>query len=361
MKIKSLFLTMLACASIFTACSNDDEVTNNGGSAEIKNPAYANFAFAVPGGSFTKATGGAQGDGNEEGSSAENNITNVNIYLFNGDALSQTISLRRADFTPNIEGGATLYKTKKAQLVSAGAYHVYVVVNPSTEFAAGANLTELKASVLSVPAKTGAYCTNNSFMMTNADLEATSDVTLTATNTITNPASVTVNVERIAAKVDFQATADNTYGIKNEKGEDGFGSVTFDAYKIINTRNSAYGLRRVQASDLGGTPTIGGAETPDATGPNTNYVIENLFTQKSSTWDQSLFNTSYSRRHDTYVAFRQLNAGEGSTQTLAYCLENTMQTGAQINGYSTGIILRAKVTLKPANVTGANETGDLYR
>ena len=366
MKIKSLLLAMIACAGMFTACSNDlDEVASDNGQNTEKN-AFASFSFLMPAGTGTRAAGGEQGDGSQQGTLEENQITNVYILLFKGENLAQVETLGRADFTPTDLGSYISYTTKNEIAVDADTYKVYVVVNPTKTFQAGygksqvgtKTLTQFLVDVEQVAVSTGEYCTDNNFMMTNADPAV--DTTVASDNTTGKAKSITVNVERIAAKVTFTPKeagdlAANTYEIKNSSTQAVVGKVTLDAFKVINTRNSAFNLRRVSNGENTSDITIGGKETPIA-GLATNYVVENQWNIKNA-WSESSFTTNYSRKYNTYVAFRYLNTDKG--QTLAYCLENTMPKGNQIEGYTTTVILRGKATFNAGVVIGATE-GEAY-
>lgn len=360
MKIKSLILAMAACAGLFSACSNDliDESTTDS-KQDLEKNAYASFDLVMPNAGAntrTNPNGGDAGDGKVDGTSAENQFGTAQIILFTTDdnKLAQVEVLNRvADFSPTIVGGATHYTTKKDIKVAAASYYVYVILNPATELkleVGATTLKEFQAMVEQVAPQTGKYCTDNQFMMTNADVITATVVE--KTNIEGNAKSVIVNVERLAAKVTFSSKNDkNTYNI-NDTENNVAGTVTFDAYKIINTRNSAFNLRRVGTSLE--DATIGEKET------GSNYVIENKWDIKSS-WNIDNFNANYSRKYNTYVAFRKLNE-KADLQTLAYCLENTMLQKDQMNGYSTGVILRAKIALNAASVTGGvTESGDLYK
>lgn len=352
MKIKSLILAMAACAGLFSACSNEIEgVDENGSKEESVKDAYASFSFVMPNAAGTRAANQV-----EEGSAVENMVTDVNIYLFDQDGIQKQMkSLVRADFTPINNGSAIEYTTKTPFEVSTGDYNVYIIVNPTSQLTATEtmNLTDFLAQIENVPVTTGEYCASNNFMMSNANEKEATHVVITAQNTKESPASVTVNVERTAAKITFVSkVADNTYTITNGENDNVIGNVVFDAYKIINTRNSAYNYKRVGASQE--SNVVGALE-----GTN-KYVIDNIFDQKSAEFKkEEVFIPNYSRKFTDYVAFRQITStGVNSAQTLAYCLENTMNATAQIYGYTTAVILRAKAT-----VTGVNdgEKKDLYK
>lgn len=355
MKIKSLILAMVACAGLFTACSNDltDEVTAGNGQDE-KGNAYASFSFIMPnGGGNTRSnpTGGAEGDGKEQGLAVENQITNVNIYLFENDKCAKIITLDRKDFTPTNQGSSVEYKTVAPFEVATGNYNVYLIVNPTRNLqniSTETTYADFLTTVESVPAKSGEYCTDNKFMMTTADKKEKTAVEVTSANTKESPAEITLNVERTAAKITFSGSVANAFSITDGAGKT-IGSVKFDAFKVINTRNSAYNFKRVGNDKT--SAVQGEKETL------TNFVIENLFSEKTAKFNKDLFQPNYSRKYTDYVAFRKLTGGN---QILAYCLENTMPIDAQIEGYTTTVIFRAKATIEGIN-DGENANKDLYR
>lgn len=341
---------MAACAGLFSACSNDliDEVNPGNETTDGTKDAYASVSFVMPSSGLTRATptSGQNGDGSEIGTSTENNFNDVRILLFkDGVLLTEYTELEKGDFEETIGTNKELiYTTKKDINVASGTYKVYVVLNPTDHFKVELNSTTLTAFQAMEEYATigkGEYCRDNQFMMTNAD--PIEDTVIKQENISGNAKAITVHVERVAAKISYTQKEESydftdTYGNKI--------SVTFDAFKVINTRNSAYNLRRVGMDEF--DVAIGGKETGE------NYVIENKWADKKSYTDE-VFTANYSRRAaDTYVAFRKLTTDPKENQTLAYCMENTMLSTMQINGYSTGIIFRAKATVN-------DETGDLYK
>lgn len=361
MKIKSLILAMAACAGLFSACSNEiDEFNPDNNQNDVKD-AYASFSFIMPNSGAatrTNPNGGQNGDGKEEGLGVENMVSNVNIYLFKGDLCAQVTPLNRNDFTPTNNGSAIEYKTIKPIAVNTGDYNVYIIVNPTsnleTNVKEGVSYNDFINAVEKVKATTGEYCTDNHFMMTNADVKADTEISVTEKNTEKSPAAIAINVERTSAKITFNFKGDkNEFPIEDGNGN-AVGTVVFDAYKIINTKSNAYNFRKVGTS-------FADAVQGEKEIINTNYVIENFFDKKGS-FDSEFFANNYSRKYNTYVAFRTLNGINPKTnaapQILAYCLENTMPVDRQVNGYTTTVIFRAKATITGIN-DGTNK--DLYR
>lgn len=356
MKIKSLILAMAACAGLFSACSNEltDEVNGGNETTTDVKDAYASVSFVMPNVAGTRATPtpGQGGDGTEVGSDSENAFDNVKVLLFkDGVLLTEYKELKKSDFAKTQEGSDIVYTTTKDINVASGTYKVYVVLNPTPNFTVQENVTTLTAFQAMAETATqgqGEYCRTNNFMMTNADVIENTEIK--QENIKGNAKKIKVHVERIAAKIAY-TKAHDSYSFTDSQGNKI--TVTFDAFKVINTRNSAYNLRRVGMNQ--NDVTIGGKETGN------NYVIENKWAEKA-TYSTKVFEDNYSRKaSQDYVAFRALTATGNEAQTLAYCMENTMLKDMQLNGYSTGIIFRAKATVEGITSAEENYKGDLYK
>lgn len=378
MKIKSFILAMVACAGLFTACSEEidgvDNVDGNGN--EVKADAYMSVAFTVPGSSVTRASGGEVGDGPEVGLPVENVVKTADIFLFQNNQLILSQKNIAVKMTSTGDAG-TEYKSA-AFGAPLGTYNVYVIVNPEGSEALsalepGTTLNEFQSKVFNNALATANYCRNEQFLMTNAfacgrivnGTTKEGEVTITlANNTEEKCASVIVSVERAAAKLSFTPKAAASGLDANEHEVANIGKIKITAYKVINTRNSAWFLKRTGDGIVGENPIIGGDETPN-TGSATNYVIENFFydkfNYKEDNFDETFYNTHYSRRFNTYVAWRTMPTTNDAI--LAYCMENTMHKDNQVKGLTTTILFKAKVTPTENKVVigGKNNDGTFYR
>lgn len=382
---------MVACAGLFTACSDViDDVDNGIDNDDSKNTAYLSVSFSMPtAGGSTRATAGEEGDGNEEAVAGEYEISDANVFLFQDDLLKQVITKGESDFGTPVAGAGnvqTVYTTKVPEKVAVGTYKVYIVVNKTdnalTTLPAGTTLATFQEKVFSATIGKGEYCRASHFLMSNAfvvGIEAGQEgvVNITKESTEANPAKVTVTVERAAAKITFVAPTENTMEVKDKSNDKVLGSVLFKSYKVINTRNDAFYLKRVSTSSSDMTPIIGGDETKTGAVVATNYVLENRFAEKTTfvasslankwTTEDGFFQKRYSRKYNTYVAWRKLedlNIASTTGKTLAYCLENTVTQNDQVNGVSTTIIFRAVYTPADGTIQGMKPTewdGTFYR
>lgn len=368
---------MVACAGLFTACSNEvDEVIGNG--PDTKADAYLSVTFSIPNGISTRATGGENGDGEEIGTDVENEVKTADIFLFQNNRLVLSKKQLGVEFTGTGNSQPKEYKTAPFG-VDLGTFNVYVIVNPEgsstlTSLPEGTTLSEFQSKIFENHATQPTYCRNNQFLMTNAfefgkgavvgGNEGEGVVTITnANSTAETCANLVVSVERAAAKISFTPKNKNVYTL--ESGD----KITLKSYKIINTRNSAWFLKRVGVGvgDVD-VPVVGGDETAVG-GAATNYVIENMFDAKKSfkngAFDNDFFAKNYSRRWNTYVAWRKLPetaASEDNLNLIAYCMENTMHRDNQVKGLTTSIVFRAKVEPDADNVIGTmGQDGTFFR
>lgn len=345
MKLRNLFLASVACAGLFTACSNEmDEVIDGNNGTNNAGEAYASFAYTLP--NSGAATRAQDTSGSEVGTNTENNVKEIAFILFNDadGAFKQVVTLDRSKFTPAGGGASTTYQTISPIKIDLATQNVYVVVNPSD---AVKNFNGTRSAFQT--STEANFTIGEEHTMSNAEKIEKYTITPVAANTIQNPVKLTVPVERMAARIDYTTTkTDNKYDVVGSTGD----KVQITNYRIVNKRTNAFLLKRVgtTANDA----VIGASEAADS------YVIDPIFAAKSAAdfFTSATYTNGYSSRLDettlTYVALpKALEAVK-----LAYCHENTMEANIQKNGAATGLVLKATYT--PA-LTGLNLSGDFYR
>lgn len=268
MKIFKLF--PLACAALMmSACSSDDP--SNGGSTGVNDPQYLSVNIVNVGATPSRAS-----DDYVNGSDAENKISKVRFYFFNGDGTPYLIkatgtevtggeNINWLEATPSDDtstSGAPSHveKITNAVLVingvqSAAPSAIVAVINPETLDPAVLNnnssmrLTQLRENAVgSKFYKTDAGKVSDFVMSNSVFVNAGSDVcaSLVAGHVATSAADAKTNpvdlyVERVAAKVtaDVDATAfekgngtnwdTDKYGTKTAVGKIGGN----DVYAVI--------------------------------------------------------------------------------------------------------------------------------
>ena len=384
----ALFCLCLAFAAAGCSMSDDYDCPPEGGLAN-SGKTYIRLSFAMPGSGSTRATGGELGNGQEAGQNQENKISSAIAFLYKGNGVNDDAKTPIAAVVefdnPDGTGAGTdrpdtehdidkVYTTAAKELpeIEFDTYHVIVAANLSendnTGWWNGANLTlgNVRDHILTkawTPEADGSY---SNFLMTN---ESDAFIELTEKNTSANPAETTVDVERVAARVDYKTK--NSYTIENENTNVS-GTITINGAYIVNRLDAgSYFLKRVtEGDDINGEIEYLGNETADGNGVATNYVLDPWTKNKNTNnadLNQNPFtvggtkvNASKLYADDTYFPNGSEDpedwAGwckEGDEATdpddenetwrrIGYCMENTTASDATMKQYNTGIVFKAK-------------------
>ena len=374
----ALFCLCFALAAAGCSMSDDLDCPPEGGLAN-SGKTYIRLSFAMPGSGGTRATGGELGDGQEAGQGYENKVSTAVAFLFdanvtvNGEASTPVTPVYFPSVTGPTEAGGTgidaVWETAPVQTtVENGDYNVIVVANPGDnrwwEQAENQTLGAVRDHI-----QQEAWTETNgnyiNFLMSSAD-EPTEKLTIN-NNSENEPAKVTVNVERMAARVDYLAENEYTCTDPAYNGA----TVEITGATIVNRLTAgSYLLKRV-ADDVNGTNLeYLGDETATNT-VATNYVLDpwtELKTQQNL--EDEVFEVNGQRvaaaglyDAETYIPTRSDNpedwadyckAGVDATEDdylrVGYALENTTgRLEASLN-YNTGIVFKAQ--FHPVGVNG---------
>lgn len=374
----------LALSLMAASCSmgDDMECPPDGGGTPGTGSAFIQLSFGMADAQGTRANpdGGEDGDGLEAGQSNENRVSTAVAFLFdanvsvNGDASTPVTPVYFQSVNPTAEGGTDIdavYETIPVQTtVENGDYNVIVVANPGDnrwwEQAENQTLGAVRDHIQQKAwTETNGKYTN--FLMSSAD-EPTEKLTIN-NNSENEPAKVTVNVERMAARVDY--LADNKYTCTDPMYEDA--TVEIIGATIVNRLTAgSYLLKRVADDVNSKTPEYLGRE--EATGTDmlaTNYVLDPWTALKTR---QNLTGTPFTVNRqnveasglydaETYIPTRSDNpedwagyckAGVDATKDdylrVGYALENTTGRLETSLNYNTGIVFKAQ--FHPVGVNG---------
>lgn len=225
-----------------------------------------------------------------------------------------------------------------------GTYNVIVVANPGTDWWTGRSLTlaDVRDHI-----QTTAWTVSGSdylnFVMTSA-----ADATLTLNSNPSNaPAEATVNVERMAARLDYKAEASYTCTDPAYPGA----TVEITGAALVNNLTAgSYLLKRV-ADDVNGVPTYLGNETPDA-GVQTNYVLDPWTADKTSANNSFTIGGETKTAEDLYGEWFG-NISQDPNHWAAY-----VQPGTEV---SDGTEKWQRIGYTLENTTAADEAGERYR
>lgn len=354
----------LLMASLAAGCAQEDIDTAPSGGGGMSASSYVSLSFASQQSTPTRSNpnGGETGDGLETGQDNENAITSAVAFFYQGDkgvnsdgntSINAAVSFTVGNYTTPGNGIDRTYTTSPQQVdLKNGTYNVIVVANPGADWWTGKSLTlDDVRNHIQTTAWTASGSDYSDFVMTSA-----ADATLTLnSNPENNPAKATVNVERMAARLDYKAEA--SYPCTDPAYPNATVKIT-GAALVNNLTAGSYIIKRV-ADDVNGTnPTYLGDETLDA-GVQTNYVLDPWTAGKTSTNNSFTIGSETKTAKDLYgewfgnisqdpndwAAYVQpgteVTVGTEKWQRIGYTLENTTAAEEAGKRYSTGVVFKA--------------------
>lgn len=357
----------LLMASLAAGCAQEDIDTAPSGGGGMSASSYVSLSFASQQSTPTRSnpTGGETGDGQEKGQANENEIKSAVAFFYQGSGtdgvnssgttpIMAVATFNVRSYTEPGNGIDRTYTTTPQQVdLDDGTYNVLVVANPGADWWTGQSLTlDDVRNHIQTTAWTASGSDYSDFVMTSA-----ADATLTLnSNPESDPAKATVNVERMAARLDYKAEASYTCTDPAYTGA----TVEITGAALVNNLTAgSYMLKRV-ASTVDGVPTYLGNETPDA-GVQTNYVLDPWTAGKTSAnnsftiggeanktakdlYGEWFGNISQDPNH--WAAYVQpgteMTVGTEKWQRIGYTLENTTAAEEAGKRYSTGVVFKAK-------------------
>lgn len=358
----------LLMASLAAGCAQEDIDTAPSGGGGMSASSYVSLSFASQQSTPTRSnpTGGEQGNGDETGQDYENEIKSAVAFFYQGSGtdgvnssgttpIMAVATFNVGSYTEPGNGIDRTYTTTPQQVdLDDGTYNVLVVANPGADWWTGQSLTLADVrNHIQTTAWTASGSDYSDFVMTSA-----ADATLTLnSNPESDPAKATVNVERMAARLDYKAEASYTCTDPAYTGA----TVEITGAALVNNLTAgSYIIKRV-ADDVNGTNlSYLGDETPDA-GVQTNYVLDPWTAGKTSAnnsftiggeanktakdlYGEWFGNISQDPNHwAAYVQMgTEVTVGTETWQRIGYTLENTTAAEEAGKRYSTGVVFKAK-------------------
>lgn len=342
----------LLMASLAAGCAQEDIDTAPSGGGGMSASSYVSLSFASQQSTPTRSnpTGGEQGDGQEKGQAKENEIKSAVAFFYQGNngvnsdgstKIMAVATFNVGSYTEPGNGIDRTYTTTPQQVdLDDGTYNVLVVANPGADWWTGQSLTLADVrNHIQTTAWTASGSDYSDFVMTSA-----ADATLTLeSNSEDDPATATVDVERMAARLDYKTTG--TYTCDDPAYSGATVEIT-GAALVNNLTAGSYIIKRV-ADDVNGTNQLSylGDETADENGAATNYVLDPWTASKNG----NLYGTWFmngSSDPNWWAGYVQLGTsvsdGAETWQRIGYTLENTTAADAAGSDYSTGVVFKAK-------------------
>lgn len=368
-------LGALLLTAMLTACGESDDL-QAGQPATGAGKHYVSLTFTMPTREQTsragKPTGGEGGDGYEQGQDNENTITDAVAFFFqnngagvNGDAKTPVQYLRFTEFNQPEDGNGNpidrTYTSKPIPTSLYGEYNVLVVANPGTDnwWTYTTTLGEVRDEVLK-QAWTGEAGKESYFLMSSA-ADATIQIS-DANNTEATAANTEINVERMAARVDYKKDASYTCTDPNYTGA----TVEIEGAILVNnlTEPGSYAMKRVSTASTGGDITYLGDETLGDDGLPNNWVQDPTTGNKSS----AKFGVSWTDTEASDPNWWSDLATIGTEITkeqnekwniLGYTLENITDDADTKHSNNTAVVFKAKFHPAEGSVTHY-QNGDTF-
>ena len=356
----------LLMASLAAGCAQEDIDTAPSGGGGMSTSSYVSLSFASQQSTPTRSnpTGGETGDGQEKGQDNENEIKSAVAFFYQGSGtdgvnssgttpIMAVATFNVGSYTEPGNGIDRKYTTTPQQVdLDDGTYNVLVVANPGADWWTGQSLTLADVrNHIQTTAWTASGSDYSDFVMTSA-----ADATLMLnSNPEDDPATAEVNVERMAARLDYKAEASYTCTDPAYSGA----TVEITGAALVNNLTAgSYMLKRV-ASTVDGVPTYLGNETPDA-GVQTNYVLDPWTADKTSANNSFTIGGEVKTAEDLYGEWFgnisqdpnywadyvqpgiEVSDGTEQWQRIGYTLENTTAAEEAGKRYSTGVVFKAK-------------------
>lgn len=337
-------------------------------------------------GNVTRAnpTGGETGDGYEDGQTYENAVSNLTLFFYpaalddggvnrNGDIeFTAKVYITNPAPNGNMEDGTqpidktfTVGPVKVDGLKTNQQYHVLAVANAGNQTGIS-SLDSLRSAtvrtVYTATTSTEGTTYSNFVMASEGDEDPVLEIS--SENSESNPATTTIDLERLVARVDYKTNDNNVYKLSSSSllapGLNPVQTKITRAF-LVNTYNQGtYVLKRVAEGSTTGTITYLGDESLS------NYVIDPKTTSKTIPVPEdknipSWYDHYFPKLSDENTEWEDwLIEGDpitepGTTDTwyrLGYPKENTSSVDAQGKYYSTGVVFEAEYNLGTGFTTG---------
>lgn len=364
-KMKTITLSLLALLLVmsFASCASDTTSDLPLPSKDMK--AYLQVKVTVEGSGDTRASradkepdGGEDGNGREPGINKENDVNSLTVLLYNSDKDDLSDDNAIIDYvytftnltksTTSTSGIDATYTTVPKEIDAAIVgknYHVIVIANADdmTSRCKGMKISEVRDLQMSKVCTRDADITKFSNFIMSSKEDAKIDFKTEGSET--DPYQVTVDIERLAARIDIipNATYDVTgkgYYYNVMDGTNVIGGFKLESVTPTKVMTSGeYLIKRVSSDKDVSTVTYFGQEVMNpTTKASTNYVVcpwtknRTGLTLAEAEGPASLYNVKKTTSTSTAV-------GEAS-YILDYLMENTTTDNAET--YSTGLIFKGK-------------------
>lgn len=360
MKIITLSLLALLLVMSFASCASDTTSDSPMPNKDMKT--YLQVRVTVDGSGDTRASraakgpqGGEDGDRRESGINHENDVNSLAVLLYKSDKADLSQDDATIDYvytftnlnkvTPPTSGKDATYTTVPKEIDAAIVgknYHVIVIANADdmTSRCIGQKIKDVRDLQMSKVCTRDADITKFSNFIMSSKKDAKIDFTTEGSET--NPYLVTVDIERLAARIDIipTATYDDTgkgYYYNVMDGTNVVGGFKLESVTPTKVMTKGeYLIKRVSSDAAVSAVTYFGLETKNAANKATNYVV--------CPWTKDRTGLTLSNAEGPASLYNVKKTTSTSTTDPSYILDYVMENTTTDNdkAYSTGLIFKGK-------------------
>ena len=355
MKIITHSLLALLLVMSFASCASDTTSDLPLPSKDMK--AYLQVKVTVDGSGDTRASrattepqGGEEGNGREPGTNHENDVNSLTVLLYKSDKDDLSESDATIDYVYTFtglnkettsSGKDATYTTGPREIDAAIVgknYHVIVIANADdmTSSCKEKKISEVRDLQMSKVCTRDADITKFSNFIMSSKKDARIDFTTEGSET--NPYLVTVDIERLAARIDIipNATYDDTgkgYYYNVMDGTNVVGGFKLESVTPSKVMTSGeYLIKRVSSGKTVPSVTYYGEEEMNSTTKaSTNYVV--------CPWTKDRTGLTLSNAEGP-ISYNVQEVASSKSYILDYVMENTTTDNEE--AYSTGLIFKGK-------------------
>ncbi len=341
---KTIFALLLTGA-VFCGCSQQDDVEVINNSPETRET--ANVVFRLQTNTSTTTRGVEDSYTHVQGTADEYKVNNARVYLFDAPTklFVKSVLLTNLTYLGSDVNGYVIYETEHVA-VPQGTYDIFVTANTDRQINKRSE-AEFLSDIDSLSYVRGRIDNiSDGIVMTNRASDNAG--TVIANNDTNDDNVVSITLERVLARLDI-AKGSESFQLTDDNSKQ-YATVTLDGYYIVNLPKYYYSYRHTAVLTSMDEPVWNINEHFGNVKDVNGYVIDPYFFKK--TIDASNFTNAdkyyeyyfgdYSNPNSvTWTAFKPV--GTTPQYNTTYCLENCTLAPAQKNGYSTGVVFRAKV------------------
>lgn len=342
-----LFYAFLLAVAVLCGCSQREEV-EDAGPTDLNKSETAVVRFMLQTNGSVSSTTRSPEDSYSyaQGTAEEYKVNNARVYLFDTATklFVKSVLLSGLTRSGTDVSGNIVYETEKVS-VPQGTYDIFVVANSDRQINKN-NEAEFLADVDNTTYVRGAIeDISAGVMMTNRASDNAG--TVIAGTKEKDETVVSILLERVLARLDIAKGAE-TFPLTDTNSQQ-YASVTLDGHYVVNLPKWFYSFRHAAVLDNMTEPEWNIYQHFGNVSDVNGYVIDPYFFKKTinaagfanqDKYYEHYFGDYSNPKAVTWTSFKPV--GETPQYNTMYCLENCMLAPAQKNGYSTGVIFRAK-------------------